>query len=922
MVSIPKKLVLAVVALIVVLSIGNIVQLISPVGEGSDETTNAPRTSTTEITTNSTDAPTSVPNSSTSSSTTTTTTTTTTRTGVRGRPLYFEPLSLAALNTRLSSGYAFESSVSIKDGESSGSGWVNTGAKRVMLTVDTGDDATELRQSDSIIYVNVGQLGGPGPTWVSLDAARQSSEFATKSVRSFLRSHSPEFLLMSLSSASNVEKVAADSNGTHFRARVGGAITTFAPLVDVIDPSSGAGETSVDVWIDTEFHISRIVLSSDDVSITHTLSSFGSPPTISVPAISDTAALDSASGRFLFGPSTQPPSSGTSTHAVTVNPSIEIHDGIIRGTLGATSTTNETLRYEFVDSGAGGKLDLGVVPTNGSSIDPQSFTALPYATWLDQGSGKGSETFTVKVRETTAFGQYLIDLPLIGGIAEPVIDFIQDSPSAQQLASTIGVAVDAPIQVSTNVLAPADAPVAFTYGITSFDGTRISVNFFPASGLIAGTTASTVLEAADLGRPGATNPYAVHDERAFVPGPATLRNSTTLNVPDFNVVTWDQRGSYASGGTMQLAHAYYEARDVSEIISWIASYTPASLNGANDPAIGMVGGGAGGATQLVTAGNDPRIDAIVPAATWNSLTAALAPFEIVDTTATRTFLAALDQPHVRLSQQLRQALAGGIADGRFSDEGVARLSSSGIGAELFQLQAPILMIQSADDRLFPLAETVDTAQSVMSNPFGTPVKIIFTDGDESDSAAMASIRNDSVKWLQKYVSGVPIPDSYQPNFRYWDQNGQSYDSNLHPFDSGFNEPTPVEATSTGGTLQFGSSPHGTVTLTARIDGSKSVVGRPTISFTYTGSGTARAVFARVIDSATGKVLNPAATPIPVTLDGSTRTVSVPLRDIVFSAGAGSNLVVEISPTDSSFARSATGQINVTSVVAAFPIKSP
>jgi len=888
MVSIPKKLVLAVVALIVVLSIGNIVQLISPVGEGSDETTNAPRTSTTEITTNSTDAPTSVPNSSTSSSTTTTTTTTTTRTGVRGRPLYFEPLSLAALNTRLSSGYAFESSVSINDGESSGSGWVNTGAKRVMLTVDTGDDATELRQSDSIIYVNVGQLGGPGPTWVSLDAARQSSEFATKSVRSFLRSHSPEFLLMSLSSASNVEKVAADSNGTHFRARVGGAITTFAPLVDVIDPSSGAGETSVDVWIDTEFHISRIVLSSDDVSITHTLSSFGSPPTISVPAISDTAALDSASGRFLFGPSTQPPSSGTSTHAVTVNPSIEIHDGIIRGTLGATSTTNETLRYEFVDSGAGGKLDLGVVPTNGSSIDPQSFTALPYATWLDQGSGKGGETFTVKVRETTAFGQYLIDLPLIGGIAEPVIDFIQDSPSAQQLASTIGVAVDAPIQVSTNVLAPADAPVAFTYGITSFDGTRISVNFFPASGLVAGTTASTVLEAADLGRPGATNPYAVHDERAFVPGPATLRNSTTLNVPDFNVVTWDQRGSYASGGTMQLAHAYYEARDVSEIIS----------------------------------GNDPRIDAIVPAATWNSLTAALAPFEIVDTTATRTFLAALDQPHVRLSQQLRQALAGGIADGRFSDEGVARLSSSGIGAELFQLQAPILMIQSADDRLFPLAETVDTAQSVLSNPFGTPVKIIFTDGDESDSAAMASIRNDSVKWLQKYVSGVPIPDSYQPNFRYWDQNGQSYDSNLHPFDSGFNEPTPVEATSTGGTLQFGSSPHGTVTLTARIDGSKSVVGRPTISFTYTGSGTARAVFARVIDSATGKVLNPAATPIPVTLDGSTRTVSVPLRDIVFSAGAGSNLVVEISPTNSSFARSATGQIDVTSVVAAFPIKSP
>ncbi|MFM8530937.1 MAG: CocE/NonD family hydrolase [Ilumatobacteraceae bacterium] len=938
MVSVSKKVVLAVVALVTVLLTGNIVQLVSSDDSGNEVGTESSVTSTTEapeaVTTSTAapDASTTTTTTAPSASTSTTTSVagangsgssrTTSTTLAPGAGLFFEPLSLAVLHTRLSAGFTYESSVSVDDVESSGSGSIDLVGNRTSLVVDTGDDSTEIRQVGDSVFVNVGRLGASGSTWVALDTAGQSSEFAVKSARSLVRSLTPVFLLQSLASASNIETVATDSSGIRFRAKVGKAITAFTPLVDVIDPASGAGETSVDVWVDTTFHVSRIVLSSGDVSITHTLSSFGSPSTISAPAVADTAALDSASGRFLFGATTKPPSSSTTTHAVTANPSVEIDDGISRGTLGATSATGEALRFEFVDSSAGGKMDLGVVATNGTSTNPQSFTVLPYAKWLDQGPDKGSETFSVKIRETTEFGEYLAGLPLFGGVAEPVIDLLQDSSAAPRLASLNGIAVVAPIQVSTNSLAPADTPVAFTYRITSFDGVRISVNFFPASGLVAGSTASTVLEAAGLGRPGVTNPYAVHDERVFVPGPATLRTSSTLNVPDFNVVTWDQRGSYASGGTMQLVHAYYEARDVSEIISWVAYNTPATLNGYDDLSVGFVGGGAGGATQLVTAGNDPRVDAIVPAATWNSLTNSLAPFDVVDTTATRAFLAALDDPNIRISSQLRQALVGGIADGRFSDEAVARLSSSGVGAELLQLQAPILMIQSTSDRLFSLAEAVDTAQSVLSNPFGTPVKLIRTDGDESDSTAMAGIRNDTVKWLQKYVSFVPIPDSYQPNFRYWDQNGQSFDSNLHPIDSGFNDPTPVEATSTGATFQFGSSPSGTITLTARIDSARSVVGRPSVSFTYAGSGTARAVFARVIDATTGRALNPAATPIPVVLDGATRTVSVPLRDIVFSAGTGSDLVVEIKPANSSFSQSATGEIVISNVVAAFPIKTP
>lgn len=922
MVSVSKKMVLAVAALVAALLIGNVVQLVSSDGAVDDRITDSTMTGTTDVPVETDDSSTSTSPESSSSTTPSTSTSTTvsipstTKSGTSKGIPFFEPLSLAVLHTKMSTGFSYESQISIEDDDVSSSGTVDIVGNRSSLLIDTGDDFTEMRRSGNTIYVNAERLGATGSTWVAVQNTEQVHEVAVRSVRSIMRSLTPEYLLETLSSASNIERVVTNSSGIHFRAKVSKAITAFAPLFDVIDSSSGSGETTVDVWIDTTFYVSRMMVSTDDVSITHTLTDFGSSPTVTIPAAGDTGALDSSSGGYLFGTSTPIPRPSSAVHGLSIQPSVEIDDGIIRGTLGAVSATAEALRYEFVASSAGGKLEFGVVPTNGSSVDPQSFTVLPYAAWLDQGPGKGNETFDVKVRETTDFGEYITGLPLIGEIAAPVIDLLQDSSAAPRLASIIGIAVEAPIQVSTNALAPADTPVAFTYRITSFDGTRISVNFFPASGLGAGQTASTILEAASLGGRGVTNPYAIHDGRAFVPGPATLRDN------GFNVITWDQRGSYASSGTMQLVHAYYEGRDISEIVSWFGYNTPANLNGPNDPSFGMVGGSAGGASQLLAAGTDPRTDAIVPAATWNSLATSLASSDVVNTSATRAFLAALDSPQIRLSPQLRQALVDGITDGRFSEDDVARLAGSGIGAGLSQTQAPALLIHSTNDRMFPLSESIDTAQSILSNPYGTPTKIIWTDGDESDSAAMGGIRLATVSWLQKYVMGVPIPDSQQPNFRYWDQNGQAFDSNLYPFQAGFNEPSPVEATSTGATLGFASPASGTITLTAQIDNSRSIVGRPSLSFTYTGSGTARAVFARVIDSTTGKALNPAATPIPVTLDGSTRTVSVSLQDIVFSGGVGSNLTVEIKPTNSSFVQLATGQIAISDVVASFPIKSP
>jgi hypothetical protein len=71
-----------------------------------------------------------------------------------------------------------------------------------------------------------------------------------------------------------------------------------------------------------------------------------------------------------------------------------------------------------------------------------------------------------------------------------------------------------------------------------------------------------------------------------------------------------------------------------------------------------------------------------------------------------------------------------------------------------------------------------------------------------------------------------------------------------------------------------------------------VVGAPLVSFTYSGVGNAKAVYAQVVDNATGQVLGNINTAIPVTLDGKERSVEAfPIANIAYTAGqaiGGSN----------------------------------
>jgi ABC-2 type transport system ATP-binding protein len=93
----------------------------------------------------------------------------------------------------------------------------------------------------------------------------------------------------------------------------------------------------------------------------------------------------------------------------------------------------------------------------------------------------------------------------------------------------------------------------------------------------------------------------------------------------YAVLAWTARGMGASGGEIHLDSPDYEVRDAQRLIDRLAARPDIALNGSGDPVVGVVGGSYGGALALMLAGQDQRVDAIVPMITWNDLANAFLP---------------------------------------------------------------------------------------------------------------------------------------------------------------------------------------------------------------------------------------------------------------------------------------------------------
>ena len=72
-----------------------------------------------------------------------------------------------------------------------------------------------------------------------------------------------------------------------------------------------------------------------------------------------------------------------------------------------------------------------------------------------------------------------------------------------------------------------------------------------------------------------------------------------------------------------------------------------------------------------------------------------------------------------------------------------------------------------------------------------------------------------------------------------------------------------------------------------------VVGRPRVRLTYSGTGTVTHVFAQIVDETRNVVLGNQVTPIPVTLDGASHTISRSLEGVAASLKPGARYHLQL-----------------------------
>lgn len=471
---------------------------------------------------------------------------------------------------------------------------------------------------------------------------------------------------------------------------------------------------------------------------------------------------------------------------------------------------------------------------------------------------------------------------------------------------------DVPTQVSAAPVPGSTSDV----DVTSFDGTRIRAHWFPVGTAVG--PAPTVLMGPGWGMPGDTNPDAV--------GVLGAVNIATLRSAGYNVLTWDPRGFGESGGQAMVDSVDYEARDVQQLLTWVAAQPASRLDGPGDPTVGMVGGSYGGGIQFVTAAVDCRVDAIVPIIAWHSLVTSLYKSQTVKegwaTILSSVAMSASLDPHIAAADQ-RAADTGVL-----SDDDVAWFAARGPGDLVKQVHAPTMVVGGTVDTLFTLDEDVTNYR--MLRDVGTPVSMYWFCGGHGTCLTAKGDEQHMVDrivaWLDRWVKRDRSVD-VGPRFDFLDQSGARYTATDYPPKAG----PPITASGSG-TLDLaadgGSGPAvipsdksdvvagiaGDITpapATRAIDVAvpvardAMVLGAPQLALTYRGTTPAgerpTRVFAQLVDRSTGLVLGNQITPVPVVLDGAEHQVSIPLEVVAQKVGPASQIQLQIVATTTLYA---------------------
>jgi ABC-2 type transport system ATP-binding protein len=458
--------------------------------------------------------------------------------------------------------------------------------------------------------------------------------------------------------------------------------------------------------------------------------------------------------------------------------------------------------------------------------------------------------------------------------------------------------------------------------VTSFDGTKLDVNFYPAQGLQQGQTAPTVLEGSFWGLPayssliGTVNAIGVEgfEINAELLGPATL------TAGGYNVITWDSRGWYASGGQVENDSPSYEGRDVTAIVNWLATLPGAELKGPNDPVVGMTGFSYGGGVQLSAAVNDHRIAAIEPNMSWYSLEESLYPNQVIKAGWGNILCDIGDLVGARYAPELANTCSA-VVSGDITRSEIAFGEAASPGPEVKQITTPTLLLAGTVDTLFPINGDILTYDALRAA--GTPVKMMWYCGGHGicnqNVGPGGHVTEAELTFLNKYLKGQNV--STGAGFEYLDQTGTWRSAESYPVAS-----TGLLTASGGGVL--GISPldssgllgvEATKALNAlnipvsAPSSSVETLADPELTLTYSGLATKAdtPIFAQLVDNSTGDVLDNQATSIPLALNGTSHTVTLPLNLVAWNLTPSSKITLQLTDaSDLFFAQQAVGLVSL------------
>ncbi|HEY1738079.1 MAG TPA: peptidase S15, partial [Acidimicrobiia bacterium] len=249
--------------------------------------------------------------------------------------------------------------------------------------------------------------------------------------------------------------------------------------------------------------------------------------------------------------------------------------------------------------------------------------------------------------------------------------------------------------------------------------------------------------------------------------------------------------------------------------------------------------------------------------------------------------------------------------------------SHGPGPAIDKVDVPTLFVQGTVDTLFTLDEAITNYHSLRSR--GVPTAMLWYCGGHgvclTPQGDAGAPDRETLAWLDHYLQHKTV--ALGPRFSMVDQRGVTYTAPDYPV------PTRSSLTgTTNGTLNLvatgGSGPAkppkgstdplagaaGAITpafatnaVNVRIvspSATEVVAGAPMLTLRYSGTVPAglrpTAVFAQLVDNTSGLVIGNQVTPVALTLDGRTQTVTVPLESIAFTFERGRNVTAQIVAT--------------------------